>query len=85
MLIDPLTRRQQDLPDEGSASCFAADQPHLLELGIDPRRGGKGDMFPGGERAVRRQASACRDLCGANQPGVTIHDPFVARFHQMYP
>ena len=24
MLIDPLARRQQDLPDEGSASCFAA-------------------------------------------------------------
>ena len=57
LLVDALSARQRDFPDERSTPRLSADKPHRLQLGIDAS----------GRR--RRQSFRCRKLAMGRKPG----------------
>ncbi|SAQ38588.1 Uncharacterised protein [Klebsiella michiganensis] len=85
LLIDAVARRERDVPHEGAAPGFAADQPHRLQFTINARGRGQRDPLRGGKRTMRRQAGAGRQLSAMNRLRVAVDNGFVSGFHrEMY-
>lgn len=85
LLVDPMPRRQREVPHEGAAPGFATDQPHLLQFTVDARGGGQREAFLGGQGTVRRQTAAGGQLPAADRLRVSVDNGFVSGFHrEMY-
>ncbi|MNE38528.1 hypothetical protein D3C80_1324310 [compost metagenome] len=78
VLVDAQPWRQRGLPDKGTAPGFATDQPHGLQLPIDPGRGGQCQAFAGRQFAVGGQARTRCQASGANVGGERVHQGLVA-------